>query len=39
LLTRLFLDLFYRTSLMIDGPGEPETFLAGILSPSDPERA
>jgi ribosomal protein S18 acetylase RimI-like enzyme len=38
-LPRLFLDLFHRTSLVIDGPDGPEAFLVGILSPSDAERA
>jgi ribosomal protein S18 acetylase RimI-like enzyme len=38
-LPRLFLDLFYRTSLIIDGDNGPDAFLVGILSPSDPRRA
>ena len=38
-LPRLFLNLFYRTSLVVDGPEGPLAFLAGILSPSDPGRA
>ena len=38
-LPRLFFDLFHRTSLVIDGPGGPQAFLVGILSPSDPEQA
>jgi GNAT superfamily N-acetyltransferase len=38
-LPRLFLDLFYRTSLVIDGAGGPDAFLIGIFSPSDAERA
>jgi ribosomal protein S18 acetylase RimI-like enzyme len=41
-LPRLFLDHFYRTSLVADGlPGAPgpEAFLIGFLSPSEPERA
>lgn len=38
-LPRLFLDLFYRTSLMIDGAAGPDAFLIGIFSPSDGERA
>jgi GNAT superfamily N-acetyltransferase len=38
-LPRLFLDLFYRTSLVIDGAGGPDAFLVGIFSPSDAERA
>ena len=38
-LPRLFLDLFWRTSLIIDGPAGPDAFLIGILSPSDGERA
>jgi GNAT superfamily N-acetyltransferase len=37
-LPRLFLDLFYRTSLLIDGSDGPDAFLIGILSPSDAER-
>ena len=44
-LPRLFFDLFHRTSLIVDGPDGPDgrdgprAFLAGILSPSDPEQA
>lgn len=38
-LPRLFLDLFSRTSLVIDGEAGPAAFLIGILSPSDPRRA
>jgi ribosomal protein S18 acetylase RimI-like enzyme len=38
-LPRLFLDLFDRTSLVIDGDGGPDAFLVGILSPSDPRSA
>lgn len=38
-LPRLFLDLFWRTSLVIDGDDGPAAFLVGILSPSDPRRA
>jgi len=38
-LPRLFLDLFYRTSLVIDGAAGPDAFLIGIFSPSDAERA
>jgi ribosomal protein S18 acetylase RimI-like enzyme len=38
-LPRLFVDLFYRTSLVIDGAAGPDAFLIGILSPSDSERA
>lgn len=36
---RLFLDHFYRTSLVVDGPGGPLAFLVGILSPSQPGQA
>lgn len=36
---RLFLDLFCRTSLIIDGQTGPDAFLVGILSPSDATRA
>ena len=36
---RLFFDLFYRTSLVADGPDGPAAFLVGILSPSDSESA
>jgi ribosomal protein S18 acetylase RimI-like enzyme len=35
-LPRLFLDLFHRTSLVIDGAGGLDGFLVGILSPSQP---
>jgi GNAT superfamily N-acetyltransferase len=38
-LPRLFLDLFCRTSLVIDGSSGPAAFLVGILSPSDAESA
>jgi ribosomal protein S18 acetylase RimI-like enzyme len=45
-LPRLFLDHFYRTSLVVDGtpsrPGGPcglRAFLIGILSPSEPDHA
>lgn len=38
-LPRLFFDLFYRTSLVADGPDGPAAFLVGILSPSDDHRA
>lgn len=38
-LPRLFLDLFCRTSLIIDGDDGPDAFLVGILSPSDTTRA
>ncbi len=38
-LPRLFLDHFHRTSLVIDGPGGPQAFLVGILSPSEPRQA
>jgi len=38
-LPRLFLDLFYRTSLLIDGACGPDAFLVGIMSPADSERA
>jgi ribosomal protein S18 acetylase RimI-like enzyme len=38
-LPRLFLDLFCRTSLIIDGANGPDAFLVGILSPSDAARA
>src|ERR1700722_3283906 len=38
-LPRLFLDHFYRTSLVVDGPDGPLAFLVGILSPSDGEQA
>lgn len=38
-LPRLFLDHFYGSSLVIDGPRGLVAFLIGILSPSEPERA
>ena len=38
-LPRLFLDHFHRSSLVVDGPGGPQAFLVGILSPSEPDRA
>jgi len=38
-LPRLFLDLFWQTSLVIDGADGPDAFLIGIFSPSDAERA
>lgn len=38
-LPRLFLDLFHRTSLVVDGESGPDAFLVGILSPSEPRRA
>jgi ribosomal protein S18 acetylase RimI-like enzyme len=38
-LPRVFLDLFWRTSLVIDGAAGPDAFLIGIFSPSDAERA
>ncbi|HEY7325971.1 MAG TPA: GNAT family N-acetyltransferase [Streptosporangiaceae bacterium] len=38
-LPRLFLDLFYRTSLIIDGDNGPVAFLVGILSPAESARA
>ena len=38
-LPRLFLDLFSRTSLVIDGDSGPHAFVVGILSPSDDMRA
>jgi ribosomal protein S18 acetylase RimI-like enzyme len=38
-LPRLFLDLFYRTSLVIDDEGGVDAFLIGIFSPSDADRA
>jgi ribosomal protein S18 acetylase RimI-like enzyme len=38
-LPRLFLDLFCRTSLIIDGGTGPDAFLVGILSPADAARA
>jgi GNAT superfamily N-acetyltransferase len=38
-LPRLFLELFWRTSLIIDGPAGPDAFLVGILSPSESSQA
>jgi ribosomal protein S18 acetylase RimI-like enzyme len=38
-LPRLFLDLFCRTTFIIDGDNGPDAFLVGILSPSDTARA
>ncbi len=38
-LPRLFLDHFYRSSLVIDGAEGPVAFLIGFLSPSRPEQA
>jgi ribosomal protein S18 acetylase RimI-like enzyme len=38
-LPRLFLDQFWRTSLIIDGRTGPDAFLVGILSPADAARA
>ena len=38
-LPRLFLDLFWRTSLVIDGADGLDAFLIGIFSPSDAESA
>jgi ribosomal protein S18 acetylase RimI-like enzyme len=38
-LPRVFLQLFYRTSLVVDGASGPDAFLIGILSPSDSEQA
>ncbi|MBO0831277.1 MAG: GNAT family N-acetyltransferase [Actinobacteria bacterium] len=38
-LPRLFLDLFHRTSLAIDGEDGLDAFLIGIMSPSDRSRA
>jgi hypothetical protein len=38
-LPRLFFDHFHRSSLVIDGSGGPVAFLAGILSPSQPDRS
>ena len=38
-LPRLFLDHFYRSSLVVDGPDGPSAFLIGILSPSRPADA
>lgn len=39
LLSRLFLDHFYRTSLIAEGPDGLGGFLIGILSPSEADRA
>jgi GNAT superfamily N-acetyltransferase len=36
---RLFLDLFWRTSLVIDSPAGPDAFLIGNMSPSQRDRA
>jgi ribosomal protein S18 acetylase RimI-like enzyme len=38
-LPRLFLDLFYSSSLVIDGADGPDAFLIGIFSPSQADRA
>jgi ribosomal protein S18 acetylase RimI-like enzyme len=38
-LPRLFLDLFYQTSLVVDGPAGLVGFLVGILSPADRQQA
>jgi ribosomal protein S18 acetylase RimI-like enzyme len=38
-LPRLFLDLFYSSSLVIDGADGPDAFLIGIFSPSDADHA
>jgi ribosomal protein S18 acetylase RimI-like enzyme len=38
-LPRVFLDLFWRTSFVIDGEDGPAAFLIGVLSPSDPHYA
>ena len=38
-LPRLFLDHFHRTSLVIDEPAGLVAFLAGILSPAEPDQA
>jgi len=38
-LPRLFLDHFYRTSLVVEGPDGLLAFLVGILSPSQPGQA
>jgi ribosomal protein S18 acetylase RimI-like enzyme len=38
-LPRLFLDLFYSSSLVIDGADGPDAFLIGIFSPSEADRA
>jgi ribosomal protein S18 acetylase RimI-like enzyme len=38
-LPRLFLDHFYRTSLVMDGPDGLLAFLIGILSPSEGDQA
>jgi ribosomal protein S18 acetylase RimI-like enzyme len=36
---RLFLQFFYRSSLVVDGQDQPDAFLCGILSPSDRDLA
>jgi ribosomal protein S18 acetylase RimI-like enzyme len=38
-LPRMFLDQFWRTSLVVDGADGPDAFLIGFLSPSQPDRA
>jgi ribosomal protein S18 acetylase RimI-like enzyme len=38
-LPRLFLDHFWRTSLVVDGPDGPLAFLVGFLSPSAQDEA
>jgi ribosomal protein S18 acetylase RimI-like enzyme len=38
-LPRMYLQLFWRTSLVVDGQAGPDAFLVGILSPSDAESA
>jgi ribosomal protein S18 acetylase RimI-like enzyme len=38
-LPRLFLDLFYGSSLVIDGADDLDAFLIGIFSPSQADRA
>jgi ribosomal protein S18 acetylase RimI-like enzyme len=38
-LPRLFLDLFHRSSLVIDGSHGPDAFLIGVFSPSEADRA
>jgi predicted GNAT superfamily acetyltransferase len=38
-LPRLFFELFYRTSLVIDDAGGPLAFLVGIFSPSEADSA
>ena len=38
-LPRLFLDLFYSSSLVIDGADGLDAFLVGIFSPSQADRA